>query len=121
MNILVLGASSSIGKSITKSFANKNKLFLLSTNIDKLNELKNELLSFGSQGVNLFEFDLGTPIDVDEIIEENIDMIINIACSFSNLKDYNVEPNHHKYHTAVDLSSPLIILQNFRFVYWYNY
>ena len=73
MNILVLGASSSIGKSITKSFANKNKLFLLSTNIDKLNELKNELLSFGSQGVNLFEFDLGTPINVDEIIEENID------------------------------------------------
>ena len=111
MNILVLGASSSIGKSITKSFANKNKLFLLSTNNDKLNELKNELLSFGSQGVNLFEFDLGTPINVDKIIEENIDMVINVACSLSDLKNYNIEPNHHKYHTAVDLSNPLNILQ----------
>ena len=112
MNILVLGASSSIGKSITKSFAKKNKLFLLSTNIDKLNELKNELLSFGSQGVNLFEFDLGTPINIDEIIEENIDIVINIACSLSDLKDYNIEPNRHEYHTAVDLSNPLIILQH---------
>ena len=113
MNILVLGASSSIGKSITKSFANKNKLFLLSTNIDKINELKNELLSFGSQGVNLFEFDLETLINVDEIIEENIDMVINIACSSSDLKDYNIEPSRHKYHTNVDLSNPLIILQHF--------
>ena len=112
MNILVLGASSSIGKSITKSFANKNRLFLFSTNIDKLNELKNELLLFGSQGVKLFEFDLGTPINIDEIIEENIDMVINIACSSSDLKDYNIEPSRHKYHTAVDLSNPLIILQH---------
>ena len=112
MNILVLGASSSIGKSITKSFANKNNLFLFSTKSDKLNELKNEALSFGSQGVNLFEFDLGTPINIDEIIEENIDIVINVACSSSNLKNYNIEPSRHKYYTTVDLSNPLIILQH---------
>ena len=112
MNILVIGASSPIGKSITKSFANKNKLFLFSTKLEKLNELKNEILSFSSQDINLFEFDLGTPINIDEIIEENIDMVINIACSLSDLKDYNIEPNRHEYHTAVDLSNPLIILQH---------
>ena len=112
MNILVLGASSSIGKSITKSFANKNNLFLFSTKSDKLNELKNEALSFGSQGVNLFEFDLGTPINIDEIIEENINIVINVACSTSNLKNYNIEHSRHKYYTTVDLSNPLIILQH---------
>ena len=111
MNILVLGASSSIGKSITKSFSKNNKLFLFSTKSDKLNELKSEALSLGSHIVNLIECDLSKPINVDEIIEEKIDMVINIACSSSDLKDYNIDPNHQKYHTSVDLSNPLIILQ----------
>jgi len=112
MNILVLGASSSIGKSITKSFSKNNNLFLFSTKSDKLNELKIEALSLGSHIVNLIECDLSKPINVDEIIEEKIDMVINIACSSSDLKDDSIDPNHHIYHTSVDLSNPLIILRH---------
>jgi len=112
MNILVLGASSSIGKSITKSFSKNNNLFLFSTKSDKLNELKSEALSLGSHIVNLIECDLSKPINVDEIIEEKIDMVINIACSSSDLKDDSIDPNHHIYHTYVDLSNPLIILRH---------
>ena len=68
MNILVLGASSSIGKSITKSFANKNKLFLFSTKSEKLNELKNEVLSLGCKDVTLFESDLAELINIKSIL-----------------------------------------------------
>ncbi len=45
MNILILGATSSIGKSVAKGFAKDNKLFLLSTKREKLETLKKEALA----------------------------------------------------------------------------
>ena len=113
MKILVLGASSSIGKSITKSFSKNNRLFLTSTKYEKIEALKKEALALGSQGVKIIETDLETTINVTELIQDKIDMIINVACASSSLKNYNIEPHRHQYYTAVDLSSPLVILEHF--------
>ena len=113
MNILVLGASSSIGCSIVKSFAKNNKLILLSTKHEKLETLKNETLALGSHSVNIVEADLQFPIVIMDLISESIDMIINVACATPSLKNYNIEPHRHQYYTAVDLSSPLVILEHF--------
>ena len=113
MNILVLGASSSIGKSITKSFSKNNRLFLTSTKYEKIEDLKKEALALGSQGVKIIETDLETTINVTELIQDKIDIIINVACASSSLKNYNIEPHRHQYYTAVDLSSPLVILEHF--------
>ena len=113
MNILVLGASSSIGKSITKSFSKNNRLFLTSTKYEIIEELKKEALALGSQGVKIIEADLETTINVTELMQGKIDMIINVACASSSLKNYNIEPHRHQYYTAVDLSSPLVILEHF--------
>jgi len=113
MNILVLGASSTIGSSIVKSFAKNNKLFLLSTKREKLETLKKEALALGCQSVKIVEADLQSPIIVTDLISESIDMIINVACASSSLKNHNIEPHRHQYYTAVDLSSPLVILKHF--------
>jgi len=113
MNILVLGASSSIGKSITKSFSKNNRLFLTSTKYEKIEDLKKEALALGSQGVKIIETDLETTINVTELIQDKIDIIINVACASSSLKNYNIEPHRHQYYTAIDLSSPLVILEHF--------
>jgi short-subunit dehydrogenase len=113
MKILVLGASSTIGSSIVKSFAKNNKLFLLSTKRKKLETLKKEALAVGCQSVKIVEADLQSPIIVTDLISESIDMIINVACASSSLKNYNIEPHRHQYYTAVDLSSPLVILEHF--------
>ena len=113
MNILVLGAASSIGKSIVKSYAKHNRLFLTSTKYEKIEALKKEALALGSQGVKIIETDLDTTINVTELIQDKIDMIINVACASSSLKNYNIEPHRHQYYTAVDLSSPLVILEHF--------
>jgi len=56
---------------------------------------------------------LQSPIIVTDLISESIDMIINVACASSSLKNYNNEPHRHQYYTAVDLSSPLVILEHF--------
>ena len=113
MNILILGATSSIGKSVAKGFAKNNKLFLLSTKREKLETLKKEALALGCQSVKIVEADLQSPIIVTDLISESIDMIINVACASSSLKNYNIEPHLHQYYTAVDLSSPLVILEHF--------
>ena len=81
MNILVLGASSSIGKSITKSFSKNNRLFLTSTSSSNIEALKKEALALGSQGVKIIEADLETTINVTELMQGKIDMIINVACA----------------------------------------
>ena len=113
MKILVLGASSTIGSSIVKSFAKNNKLFLLSTKCEKLKTLKNEALALGSHDVKIMKADLSSTKIIEELISENIDMIINIACASSSLKNYNIEPHRHQYYTAVDLTSPLVLLEHF--------
>ena len=113
MNILILGATSSIGKSVAKGFAKDNKLFLLSTKREKLETLKKEALALGCQSVKIVEADLQSPIIVTDLISESIDMIINVACASSSLKNYNIEPHRHQYYTAVDLTSPLVLLEHF--------
>ena len=113
MKILVLGASSTIGSSIVKSFAKDNKLFLLSTKREKLETLKKEALALGCQSVKIVEADLQSPIIVTDLISESIDMIINVACASSSLKNNNIEPHRHQYYTDVDLTSPLILLEHF--------
>ena len=113
MNILILGATSSIGKSVAKGFAKDNKLFLLSTKCEKLETLKKEALALECQSIKIVEADLQYPIIVTNLISESIDMIINVACASSSLKNYNIEPHRHQYYTAVDLSSPLVILEHF--------
>ena len=113
MNILVLGAASSIGKSIVKSYAKHNRLFLTSTKYEKIEALKKEALALGSKGVKIIEADLETTINVTELIQGKIDMIIYVACASSTLKNYDIEPHRHQYYTAVDLSSPLVILKHF--------
>jgi len=113
MKILVLGASSTIGSSIVKSFAKDNKLFLLSTKREKLETLKKEALVLGCESVKIIEANLQSPIIVTDLIPGNIDMIINVACASSSLKNYNIEPHHHQYYTSVDLSNPLVILEHF--------
>ncbi|MBT6470741.1 MAG: SDR family NAD(P)-dependent oxidoreductase [Candidatus Marinimicrobia bacterium] len=113
MNVLVLGASSSIGSSIVKSFAKNNKLFLLSTKCEKLETLKKETLALRCQSVKIIESDLQSPIIVKDLILDSIDIIINVACTSSRLKNLNIVPNQHKSFTEVDLSNPLVILEHF--------
>jgi short-subunit dehydrogenase len=113
MKILILGASSTIGYSIVKSFAKNNMLFLLSTKGEKLETLKKEAIGLGCNSVKIVEANLQSPIIVKSLLSESIDMIINAACASSSLKNDKIEPHHFKHYTEVDLSNPLVILEHF--------
>ena len=113
MNILVLGATSSIGKSVAKGFAKNNKLFLLSTKFEKVESLKKEILALGGADIKIIEASLESIINIKEFIEGKIDMIINIASATSRLKNNNIDPHNNQFYTSVDLLNPLEILEHF--------
>ena len=112
MNILILGATSSIGKSVAKGFAKNNKLFLLSTKFEKVESLKKEILALGGADIKIIEASLESIINIKEFIEGKIDMIINIASATSRLKNNNIDPHNNQFYTSVDLLNPLEILEH---------
>jgi short-subunit dehydrogenase len=113
MNILILGVTSSIGKSVAKGFAKNNKLFLLSTKVEKVELLKKEILALGCADIKIIEASLDSIIFIKELLECKIDMIINIASSTSRLKNKNIDPLNIQSYTSVDLLNPLQILEHF--------
>jgi short-subunit dehydrogenase len=111
MNILIIGASSSIGFSLSKAFAENNNLFLLTSNINKLELLKKETIVLGALSTKIIEVDLQKELFSVDILPEKIDVIINVACATSKLKNFNISANKHKNYTEVDLTKPLFILE----------
>ena len=96
MNILILGATSSIGKSVAKGFAKDNKLFLLSTKFEKVESLKKEILALGGADIKIIEDSLESIINIKEFIECKIDMIFNIASATSRLKNNDIDPHNNQ-------------------------
>ncbi len=113
MKILILGATSSIGKSISKGFAKNNQLFLLSTKIAELKSLKKEVIHLGAIDTKIISLNLGHHLNINKFIDDPVDMIINIASATSRLKNSEINPHHNQLYTSVDLSNPLIFLEHF--------
>ena len=84
LNVLITGATGGIGKSLALAFMKTGaNLFLISSSIDKINSLKNEISN--ASNLNLFAVDLSKKDEVykfcDKIIENQsqIDVVINNA------------------------------------------
>ena len=109
MNILILGASSSIGQAIIKQLSLYNNLFLLTSNKEKIKKnINNSLLN--KNKIKIIEADLSNKINPEIVINYNINIFINAACATSSLKNYEINPSLLKSHISVDLENPLILV-----------
>ena len=111
MNILILGASSSIGQAITKQLSIDNNLFLLTSNKVKVEKYINNTL-LNKNKIKIIEADLSNKINPELVIDYNINIFINAACATSNLRNYEINPSLLKSHILVDLENPLILVKN---------
>jgi len=96
-------------------FAPGNSIFIISRNPNsaKLQELEEKAISIGCEKVIVFDGDLGSRFDdkISEINKYNYELFINVASSTSNLTDKSINPNSQYYYTNVDLTNPLIIIE----------
>ena len=114
MNILITGASSTIGEAIIKEFSPSNSIYIITRKKKKSKfydlEENNNLLD--AKIVKIIENDLGDGInkELKEVVQKDFDLFFNIASSTSSLIDNQISFSNHQYHTMVDLTTPLIIL-----------
>lgn len=100
MNIIITGASKGIGKELVIEFSKneENKIFALSRDLKKLEEIKNScILKNNFSNIEIFSIDLNKYPEVEELIQKisnkfgSIDLLINNAAvlgrqSFSKIK-----------------------------------
>ncbi len=115
--VLITGASSGIGKELSKEFAfRKYNLILLARNTKKLGELKEEIEKENSVSVKIIYYDLSnTNIEnLKKIIEENsFDVLINCAGFGEITKFDEISLEKDLAMLNVNLISPFILTRLF--------
>ena len=96
MKVLITGSSSGIGRDMAREFASKKfDLVLVARNVDRLNELKNELEANYKTNVKIVSMDLTLEENLKKLYEENkdIDILVNNAGFgvFGYFTDTNLE------------------------------
>ena len=82
MKVLITGSSSGIGRDMAREFARRNyDLVLVARNVERLNEIKNELETNYKISVKIVSLDLGIEENLKKLYEENkdIDILVNNA------------------------------------------
>lgn len=107
MNILVLGASSEIGASIAKKFAQDNHLFLIGRNTSSLQAVSEQaLLAKAITATNIVcDLSKGCEPILEQINTNKIDIIINAASATSRLRDSEISSTKSRAYIMTDLIS----------------
>ena len=82
MKVLITGSSSGIGRDMAREFARRKfDLVLVARNVERLNEIKNELETKYKISVKIVSLDLGREENLKKLYEENkdIDILVNNA------------------------------------------
>lgn len=113
LNILVLGASSPIGASLSEFFSSGNNIVLSGRNIFNLNIVADICRQYGAKSTTVIPTDLAKSIkpitDINLVIP--FDLIIDAASTSSSLRDGQIEPESLSSIIESDLLSHLHIYQ----------
>ncbi|MCL1925704.1 MAG: SDR family NAD(P)-dependent oxidoreductase [Syntrophorhabdaceae bacterium] len=113
MNIMVFGASSSIGASVAESFSPGNNLFLTGRNASGLKTAARRCMRAGASDVVEMVWDLGKgPGGLEkEAAGWRPDIVVNAASASSRLRDGNIAAEDLEKIVAVDLTAPLDVIR----------
>ena len=109
MTILILGASSELGRAFAREFAPHNSLLLAGRDGARLAMVKREVEQAGVSKVRCIEHDLacGHQALFEALQGQRIDLLINLASATSNVGDSAIEPEQIEAYTRTDLLTPV--------------
>jgi len=95
MQILVLGASSHIGRALAQAFARGNRLILVGRNAEKLRQVQQACQGGGAAQTNCIEVDLAFELDTlyTAIAGTTIDLVIDASAAASRRRDGEIVPH----------------------------
>lgn len=109
MTILLLGASSELGRAFVQEFAPQNILLLAGRDCARLEMIKREAEQAGAREVRFIEHDLahGHYALFEALQGQRIDLLINLASATSKVGDPAIEPEQIEAYTKTDLLTPV--------------
>lgn len=112
MNILALGAGSSIGSEIAAAFSEGNHVRLAGRNAIRLEQAADSCRSHGAASVEVLVSDLQRGPDelLDRISGWPVDVLINAASAASQLRDVSIPADRVRGILEVDVATPLDVV-----------
>jgi NAD(P)-dependent dehydrogenase (short-subunit alcohol dehydrogenase family) len=113
MNILILGASSQIGRELALSFSSNNALVILGRNKDILDAVASDCLGAGAQSVDCIVQDMAAGADLlmQAMGDRQLDLVINLVASTSRVKDSEFLPSQLESYLMSDLLVPVQLFE----------
>lgn len=115
MNILVLGASSRIGRELAAAFSKNNHLLLVGRDLERLRQAKEQCESSGASCVNVLSQDVGSgwasvAAAATELV--SVDLLINAASATSRLRDDQIDADNICSYVEVDILGPVRLMKH---------
>ena len=118
---LIIGATGTLGKAITKKLASKNiQLILVSKNIDKLEELYDEIINISKLKPIIITLDLSHGRSIDKlggkIFEKykNLDILINCSSFYPKLTPiHHINPKDFNKLVNINISASWQLIRAF--------
>lgn len=111
--ILILGATSELGKAISVIFSNSNHLILIGRDKEKLSKIASKCQKYDPNKIEYFYHDFSKESTlIPEENFKNIDVVINLISSTSRLADSKIVIESFISYIVTDLNNIFLMLTN---------
>lgn len=113
LNILILGASSQIGRELALRFSPGNSLTLVGRNLERLQLVARQCSEVGACNVDVIVHDIAgdAKLLIQNLGDKQFDLVINIVAATSRVKDSEFLLSQLEEYLMSDLLVPVQLLQ----------
>lgn len=112
MTVLVLGASSGIGRALSSALARDNVVITSARDHARLHHTRDVCQERGAAEVIIIQHDLSAevPFPIESHLLSTVDLIVNAASATSRFRDHQVEPMEVPAYVNCDVAAPIRLI-----------